>query len=238
MDFCSTECTLKFPVMLQSVIIIWQLLFWAISHVKVSLTSNVSATNDLSPSVVVIRHGHMLCIYPRYAVEGGCPVTGTDYLGKSGWSQVDRSHIPFCLTICTLGMKKDTTSLHQFLMTESSSPWNIGQELHIHMADHPRRLQSSNNYADYKQKRFSILTGMLLQQRMWTHHKSTERYYVYKFGKKVKSTLEQTLRRNRGIAPLSFTLVLDKGGWSMPYPHYFMFRKEIWYLLHRKLGRF
>lgn len=180
----------------------------------------------------------MLCIYPRYALEGGCPVTGTDYLGNSGWNQVDRSHIPFCLTMCTLGMYTGTASSHRSLMIESGSPWNTGQELHIHMADHPRRLQCSNNYADYKQKHFSILTGMLLQQRMWTHHKSTERYHVYKFGKKVKSTLEQTPRMNRGIALLSFILGLDEGGWSMPYPGYFMLRKETWYLLYRKLGGF
>jgi len=107
----------------------------------------------------------MLCIYPRYALEGGCPVTGTDYLGNSGWRQVDRSHIPFCLTMYTLNMNTGTASSHQSLMIESSSPWNTGQELNIHMADHPR-LQLSNNYADYKQKCFSILTGMLLQQRI------------------------------------------------------------------------
>jgi hypothetical protein len=185
---------------------------------------------------LLYRHGHTLCIYPRYALEGGCPVTGTDYLGNSGWSQADRSHIQFCLTMCTLGMNTGTASSHQSLMTEGGSPWNTGQELHIHTADHPRRLQCSNNYADYKHKRFSILNGMLLQQRMWTHHKSTERYHFYKFGKKVKSTLEQTLRRNRGIALLSFTLVLDEGGWSMPYPGCFMLRKETWYVLYRKLG--
>jgi len=43
---------------------------------------------------------------------------------------------------------------------------------------------------------------------------------------------------NRGIALLSFILGLDEGGWSMPYPGYFMLRKETWYLLYRKLGGF
>jgi hypothetical protein len=174
--------------MLQSVIIIWQMLFWAISHVNVSLTSYVSVTNNLSSSEVVTETWPHATYIPKVWSWRWVSCNWYRLLRKQ-WEQPSRhkSH-SILLNHVYFSMNTGTASSHQHLMIASSSPWNTGQELRIHMADHPRRLQCSNNYADYKKKCFSIVTGMLLQHRMWTHHKSPEKSYVYKFGKNVKST--------------------------------------------------
>jgi hypothetical protein len=63
--------------------------------------------------------------------------------------------------------------------------------------------------------------------------------HIKPFVKKVKVTLEQATkaqRGSRGIALLSLTPALDEGGWSTPRPGRFTPGKETWYPLYRRLG--